>query len=250
MLASELTAKAPPDGYTLLMITNSHAINAGLHRELRYDPINDFAFISLVASVPYLVVVHPGVPATSIRELIALARRRPGALYFASAGAGSGTHLAGELFRAMTKVDIVHVPYKGGSSAMVDLVGGHVQLMFSNIINSAPHVKSKRLRALAITTPQRFALLPALPTVAESGLPGYAADVWYGLAAPARTPAEIVARLNRETGAALRTAEVRDKLAAQGASVAASTPEEMSAQMRSEIAKWGKITGSLKLRDE
>lgn len=250
MLASELTAKAPPDGYTLLMITNSHAINAGLHSNMSYDPVNDFSFISSVASVPYLVVVHPSVAAASVRELIALARRQPGSLYFASAGSGSGTHLAAELFRSMAKLNMVHVPYKGGSAAIVDLVGGHVQLMFSNMINSGPQVKTHRLRALAITTPKRFAIFPDVPTVAESGLPGYAADVWYGLAAPARTPAEIIARLNRENTAALKTIEVREKLAAQGASVAATTPDEMTALMRSEIVKWGKITANLDLRGD
>src|SRR5262245_25044851 len=142
MLASELTAKAPPDGYTMLMATNSHAINAGIHKSLRYDPVNDFATVTMVASVPYFVVVHPSVPAQTVKELIALARRRPGELYFASAGSGSGTHLAGELFVSMAGIRMVHVPYKGGSPALVDLAGGHVQLMISNTINSRPYVMS------------------------------------------------------------------------------------------------------------
>src|SRR6476659_2445552 len=173
LVASEITAKSAPDGYTLLMVTNSHAINAGIHKNLRYDSVNDFAEVSFVASVPYMVVVHPSVPVKSVNDLIALAKRRPGELLAASAGTGSGTHLAFELFASMAHVNIVHVPYKGGSAAIVDLTGGHVQLMLSNIINSMPHVKSHRLNALAITSAKRSTLAPQLPTVAESGLPGY-----------------------------------------------------------------------------
>jgi tripartite-type tricarboxylate transporter receptor subunit TctC len=248
MLASEITAKSPPDGHTLLLVTNSHAINASLHKDLRYDPIADFAFISSVASVPYWIVVHPSVPAKSIRELIALAKRRPGELYFASAGAGSGTHLAFELFQSMAEIRLVHVPYKGGSPALVDLIGGHVQLMASNTINSRPHVQSGRLRALGLTAAQRSPLFPNVPTVAESGLPGYQADAWYGVLAPAKTPPEIVARLNREIVAILQSDEVRKRLAAEGAEVAASTPEKFAQQMKSEIAKWAKVTSRLNLQ--
>ena len=247
VLASEITAKAPPDGYTLLMVTNSHAINAGLH-QLRYDPVQDFAFISLVASVPYWIVVHPSVPVKTIGELAALAKRRPGELYFASAGNGSGTHLAFELFQSMAQIKLIHVPYKGGSAAMIDLIGGHVQLMASNIINSRPHVRSGKLRALAITTAKRSPLYPEVPTVAESGLPGYQADVWYGVIAPAKTPTEIVARLNREIVSIVRSGEVRDRLAAQGAEVASSTPEQLAQLMKADIAKWAKVTSRLNLQ--
>jgi tripartite-type tricarboxylate transporter receptor subunit TctC len=232
----------------LLLVTNSHAINASLHKDLRYDPIADFAFVSSVASVPYWIVVHPSVPAKSIRELVALAKRRPGELYFASAGAGSGTHLAFELFQSMAAIRLVHVPYKGGSPALVDLIGGHVQLMASNTINSRPHVLSGRLRALGITATQRSPLYPNVPTVAESGLPGYQADAWYGVLAPAKTPAEIVARLNREIVAILQADEVRKRLASEGAEVAASTPEKFAQQMKSEIAKWAKVASRLNLQ--
>ncbi|HEV7391399.1 MAG TPA: tripartite tricarboxylate transporter substrate binding protein, partial [Burkholderiales bacterium] len=209
MLASELLAKSLPDGYTLLMVTNSHAINAGLHKNLRYDPINDFTPVTLVASIPYLVVIHPSVPARSVKELIALAKRRPGELFAASAGTGSGTHLAFELFASMANVRIVHVPYKSGSAAIVDLTGGHVQLMLSNVINSMPHVRAKRLVALAISSAQRSSLAPGLPTVTESGLPGYQADAWYGVLLPARTPTDIVDRLNRELVAIIKSPDVR-----------------------------------------
>ena len=250
LLASELTAKAAPDGHTLLMATNSHAINATIHKNLRYDPMNDFAFVSTVASVPYIVVVHPSVPAKSVKELIALARRHPGELMAASAGTGSGTHLAFELFASMANVDIVHVPYKSGSPAIVDLAGGHVQLMLSNIINSMPHVKAKRLNVLAITSAKRSALHPQIPTVAESGVPGYQSDAWYGVLLPARTPADIVQRLNREIRTILKTADFSEKVASQGAEVTGSTPEEFADFMRAEIAKWGKVTSRLKLQTD
>jgi tripartite-type tricarboxylate transporter receptor subunit TctC len=249
MLASELTAKAPPDGYTLLMVTNSHAINASLHKELRYDPVEDFSYVSLAASVPYWIVVHPSVPVKTIRELIALAKRRPGDLYFASAGTGSGTHLAFELFQSMAEIRLTHVPYKSGSAALVDLVGGHVQLMASNTINSRPHVLAGRLRALGITTSARSRAYPNVPTVAESGLPGYQADAWYGVLAPAKTPADIVARLNREIGAILRSDDIREKFAAQGAEAVPSTPEKFMQLMRSDIAKWAKVTARLNLQN-
>ncbi|MEN3355094.1 MAG: hypothetical protein V7640_3252 [Betaproteobacteria bacterium] len=250
MLASELLAKSPPDGYTLLMATNSHAINAGVHKNLRYDPIGDFAPVTLVASVPYLVVIHPSAPVKSVKELIALAKQRPGELFAASAGTGSGTHLAFELFASMANVRIVHVPYKSGSSAIVDLAGGHVQLMFSNVINSMPHVRARRLSALAITSAKRSELAPQLPTVAEAGRPGYQADAWYGVLLPARTPAEIVTRLNRELVAILKSPDMREKTATQGADVIGSTPQEFAVLMGNEVQKWGKITSALKLQLE
>ena len=250
LLASELTAKAPPDGYTLLMVTNSHVINAGLHKNLRYDPLNDFAEISFVTTLPYLLVVHPSVPARSAKELIALARRHPGKLYFASAGAGSGTHLAFELFVSMAKIDAVHVPYKSGSPALVDLSGGHVQMMISNIINCMPYVRNKRLVALGISSANASPSFPQFPPLAASGLPGYDANAWYGVLAPARVPPEIVTRLNREFNAILRTPEVREKLAAQGADVAGSTPEEFAAILRHDLQKWAKVTAGLKLQTQ
>jgi tripartite-type tricarboxylate transporter receptor subunit TctC len=248
MLASELTAKAPADGHTIYLVTNSHAINASLRKNLRYDPIEDFAYVTQVASVPYFLVAHPSVPAKSVKELIALARRNPGELYFASAGSGSGTHLAFELFQSMAKVKLTHVPYKGGSMAMIDLIGGHVQLMMSNTINSRPHVAAKKLKALAISSAKRSPLYPQLPTVAESGLPGYQADAWYGVLLPAKTPAEIVNRLNREVVAILKSPDVKEKLAAQGAEVLAGTPAEFVAAMKAEIAKWTKVTSGLTLQ--
>jgi tripartite-type tricarboxylate transporter receptor subunit TctC len=248
MLASELLAKAAPDGHTLLMATTSHAINASIHKDLRYDPVNDFATVTMVATVPYWLVVHPSVPARSVKELIALAKRRPGELHFASAGSGSGTHLAFELFKSMALINVVHVPYKGGSAALIDVIGGHVQLMMSNTINSRPHVMARRLNALAMSTPKRSPLYPDVPTVAESGLPGYQADTWYGVMAPAKTHAGIVSRLNREIISILKTnTEFRTRLGAEGADVLGGTPEEFATLLRSEIGKWAKVTAGLKL---
>lgn len=247
MLASELTAKAPADGHTLLMVTNSHAINASMQKDLRYDPIEDFSYVTLVASVPYWIVIHPSVPVKSIGELIALAKRRPGDLYFASAGSGSGTHLAFELFQSMAGIRLTHVPYKSGTAALVDLVGGHVQLMASNTINSRPHVRAGRLRALAMTTAKRTALHPDVATVAESGLPGYQADAWYGVLGPAKMPGAIVARLNREIVAILRSDDMRTKLETQGAEAMPTTPEAFAQLMKSDIAKWSRVVAKLNL---
>jgi tripartite-type tricarboxylate transporter receptor subunit TctC len=248
MLASELVAKSPPDGYTILMATNSHAINAGIHKNLRYEAVNDFAMVTLAASVPQVLVVHPVVRAKSVKELIALARRNPGKLHFASAGTGSGTHLAAELFASMAHLSMLHVPYRSGSAALIDLAGGHVDLMFSNTINSGPYVRSGKLNALAITTVRRSPQFPELPTIAESGVPGYRAEVWYGVLVPARTPSDIMVRLNREIVAILRTNETRQKFAAQGADTIGSTPEEFATVMKNDIAKWAKVAASMPMQ--
>jgi tripartite-type tricarboxylate transporter receptor subunit TctC len=250
MLAAELVAKAPPDGYTILMVTNSHAMNAAIHKNLRYDAVKDFEMVTLAASVPQVLVVHPSVQARSVKELIAIARRNPGKLEFASAGTGSGTHLAAELFLSLTGLRMVHVPYRSGSAALIDLAGGHVDLEFSNTINSGPYIRAGRLRALAITTAQRSPQFPDLPTVAEAGVPGYEADVWYGVVVPARTPADIVARLNREIVAILKTSDIRQKMAAQGADTIGGTAEEFVTIMKNDIAKWAKVTAGMSLQTD
>ena len=250
MIGSELTAKAAPDGYTFLFVTNSHAINASLQKNLKYDPVKDFTEISLLAITPYLLVVHPSVPAKSVRELIELARKRPGAIYFASAGTTSATHLAGELFAYMARIKLVHVPYKGGMPGVTDLVGGHVQLMFNNLISVLGLVKQNRLRALGITSAQRSPLLPQLPTVGEAGVPGYESASWYGALLPANTPATSVATLNREMVRAVKTPDIRDRLTAEGAEVIGSTPGEFGAYMRKDIDRWGKLVPLLGLRVE
>ena len=250
MIGSELTAKAPPDGYTILFVTNSHAINASLQKNLKYDPVKDFSEISLIAVTPYLLVVHPSVPAKSVRDLIDLARKRPGEIRFASAGTTSATHLAGELFAYMARIKLVHVPYKGGMPGVTDLVGGHVQLMFNNLISVLGLVKQKRLHALGITSANRSPLLPALPTVAESGVPGYESASWYGALLPANTPANIVATLNREMVRAVKAPDIRDRLTAEGAEVIGSTPEEFAVYMRKDIDRWSKLVSLLGLRVE
>jgi tripartite-type tricarboxylate transporter receptor subunit TctC len=248
MIGSELTAKAPPDGYTFLMVTNSHAINASVQKNLKYDPLKDFSEVSLLAISPYLLVVHPSVPAKSVHELVVLALKRPGELLFASAGPSSATHLAGELFKAMARVNITHVPYKGGTPAVTDLVGGHVQLMFNNLISVMALAKAGRLRALAVTSARRLPLLPELPTVAESGLPGYEAASWYGVLLPSGTPAQIVAILNRELVKAIKTPDVRDRLVSEGAEVIASTPEAFAQYMRNDIERWRNLVSTLDLQ--
>ena len=248
MIGSELTAKAPPDGYTFLMVTNSHAINASVQKNLKYDPVKDFSEVSLLAVSPYLLVVHPSVPAKSVRELVALARKRPGELLFASAGTASATHLAGGLFKTVAKINIVHVPYKGGTPAVIDLVGGHVQMMFNNLISVMVLAKSGRLRALAVTSTKRLPLLPELPTVAESGYPGYEAASWYGALLPAGTSAQIVAILNRELVKAIKMPDVRDRLVSEGAEVIGSTPEEFAQYLRNDIERWRKLAPTLDLR--
>jgi tripartite-type tricarboxylate transporter receptor subunit TctC len=241
-IGSDLVAKSAPDGYTLLLGTvGTHAINASLYKKMPYDTVKDFAPISLVASVPNILVVHPSVPAKSVKELIALAKAKPGALAFASSGNGSSIHLSGELFKSMTDVDMVHVPYKGSGPALTDLVGGQVQLMFDNMPSSFPHVKAGRLRALAVTSSKRSPAAPDVPTIAESGVPGYESVAWFGILAPAGTPPEIVKKLNAEIAKTLKSPEVMKRLASQGAEPVSNTPEQFAVYIKSEMAKWAKV---------
>ena len=237
-LGAELAAKAVPDGYTLFMGTPAHAINTGLYRKLNYDLVRDFAPVSQVTSGAYVIVVHPSLPVKSVKELITLARSKPGQLNYASAGSGNATHLAGELFNSLAKVRLVHVPYKGSGPAVTDLVGGQVQLMFANLVAALPQVKAGRLRALAVTGEKRTAAAPALPTVIEAGVPGYVVLSWFGVLAPVSTPREIVMRLNAELIQAMRAPEMRDKLAGDGAEPTTGTPEQFAAFIKSEITQW------------
>ena len=247
LLAAELTAKAPPDGYLLLMATNSQVINASLHKSLRFDPIHDFSTISFVARLPYLLVIHPGLPVNSVKGLILLAQQKPGALDFSSAGSGSGTHLAFELFLAMAHIKASHVPYKSGSAALVDLAGGQVQMMMSNLINCISYVRAKRLVALGISTLKPSPLYPQIPTVAASGLPGFSAEAWYGVLAPSGVPKEILYRLNQEINRILNKPDLRERLATQGAQVEGSTPEAFATVFHDESLKWSRLTRSLAL---
>jgi tripartite-type tricarboxylate transporter receptor subunit TctC len=241
-IGTDMVAKSAPDGYTILMGTvSSHAINPALNANVGYDPVRDFTPISLVASLPFVLVVHPEVPAKSVAELIALAKAQPGKLNFSSAGNGTSNHLAGELFKSMAGVDIVHVPYRGSAPALADVVAGQITMMFDLTLTSLPQIQGGSVRGLAITTPRRSPLAPSLPTVAESGVPGYDVDAWFGVFAPAKTQGEIVKRLNSDIVAIMKLPEMAEKLAAQGAVPMSSTPEEFAAYVRTEATKWNKV---------
>jgi tripartite-type tricarboxylate transporter receptor subunit TctC len=241
-IGSELVAKAPNDGYTLLMGTvGTHAINASLYAKMPYDHVKDFAPVVLVAGVPNVLVVHPSVPANSVQELVAYAKANPGKLNFASSGSGTSIHLAGELFRVMAGVQIQHVPYKGSAPAVADLVGGQVQLMFDNLPSALPQIRGGKLRALAVTSATRAPALPDVPTIAESGLPGFEASSWFGLLAPAGTPREIIVKVNGEIDRWLATPEAKEKLSAQGANAAGGSPEDFAKHIAAETAKWAKV---------
>jgi len=241
-IAAEAVARSAPDGYTWLLGNNSIlATNASLYRKLGYDPVKDFAPVALVAIQPNILVVNPQVPASSVRELIALARAKPGQLNYASSGSGAAAHLSGELFKAMTGVDMVHVPYKGAQPALTDVIAGQAQLMFATSASVLPYVKSGRLRALAVTTAQRSATVPELPTVAEAGVPGFESITWHGVVVPAATPAPLVERLNRDIVAVLQMPDVRERLAALGAEVVGGTPSAFADYIAKEIPKWTKV---------
>ena len=241
-IGCEIAARAAPDGYTLLTgHIGTHAINPSLSSKLGYDPVRDFAPITLAATFPLALFVHPSVPAQSVRELVALAKSRPGQLNFASAGNGGPTHMAGEMLKAMARIDIVHVPYKGNAAALTDLLAGRAQMFFSNLVTAMPHARAGRLRAIAVSTAKRSQRVPELPTIAESGVPGYEMTNWIGMFAPAATPRPIVLRLNRDITSILATADLRERFLEQGVDLAGSTPEEFAAFVRSELAKWRKV---------
>jgi tripartite-type tricarboxylate transporter receptor subunit TctC len=242
-LGAELVAKSPGDGYTLLMgAVSTHAINPHLYPRIGYDPFKDFVPVALVAEVPNVLVVNPSVPANSVQELVALTKARPGYLNFGSGSTGSTGHLAGELFKSLAGVDMVHIPYKGGAPAMQDLLGGQVQLMFDNLANSLPQVKAGKLRALAVTTSTRSPAMPDLPTVNEAGVKGFDLSTWFGVFVPAGTPPEIVAKLNAGIVAALDSKELTDRLAAMGTVPPKNnTPATFAAFVRAENAKYAKV---------
>jgi tripartite-type tricarboxylate transporter receptor subunit TctC len=250
-IGTEIAARAAPDGYTVLMGNVApNAINVSLFKNLPFDPVADFAPVSLVASTPNILVVHPSTPARTVKEVIALAKAKPGTLNFASAGVGSSSHLAGELFRILAGAEIVHVPYKGAGPAMVDVLSGQVQLYFATMPAAMPHVKSGKLVPIAVTSARRSPALPDAPTIAESGVPGYEAATWYGLLAPAHTPATAVARLHENIVKILGDAALRQKLVDQGFDPVGDSPEEFAAYIKSEIAKWGKVIRDADIRPE
>jgi tripartite-type tricarboxylate transporter receptor subunit TctC len=241
-LGADIVAKSSPDGYTLLMGTvGTHAINASLYSKMPYDHVKDFTPIVLVAAVPNVLVVNPSVPVKSVGDLIKLAKAKPGAINFASSGAGTSIHLSGELFKTMAHVDMTHVPYKGSAPALTDLIGGQVQVMFDNLPSSLPQIKAGKLRAVAVTSLKRAPALPDVPTISESGLPGVEASSWFGVLGPAGTPAPVVARINSEINKWLQSPEAREQLIAQGAEAAGGTPENFALHIRAETEKWAKV---------
>jgi tripartite-type tricarboxylate transporter receptor subunit TctC len=241
-IGADIVAKSPGDGYTLLMgAVSTHAINASLYAKIPYDPLKDFIPVTQVANVPNVLVVNPGVAANSVQELIALAKKNPGTLNFASGSNGSTGHLAGELFKSMAGIDMQHIPYKGAAPATSDLLAGQVSLMFDNLASATPLIKSGKLRALAVTTLRRTPFFPELPTISESGLPGFDLSTWFGVFVPAGTPPDIVARLNAELVRILKTPEMRERLASLGAEPVGNSPAEFLAYIRSEIPKYAKV---------
>jgi tripartite-type tricarboxylate transporter receptor subunit TctC len=241
MIGAELVAKAPPDGYTLLVVPATHAVNPSLYRKLPFDTTRDFAPVSLVAEGPFILVVHPSLPAKSVQELIALARRRPGELNYASAGVGGLPHLAGELFKSTAGIRMNHIPYKGAAPATIDLVAGHVTIMFNNMLSAVPHVKGGRLRALGVTTMKRSSAVPDVPTIAEAGVKGYEVSGWYGVLGPAGLSAEVLDRLNGAVNRGMRQPEVVKRLAGEGVDAVGSTPEDFGARIRREMTKWSAV---------
>ena len=241
IIGTDLVAKSPPDGYTLVLAVSNHTVNPSLYKKLPYDTLRDFAAISLIAFVPNILVVNSAVKADSVKELVELARGSPGTLNFGSAGVGTPFHLAGELFNLLANVRIVHVPYKGGPQAIADLLGGRVQIVFGNLFNVLPHLKSGRLKALAVTSAKRMSVMPDVPTIAESGVPNYEFGTWYGLLAPAQTPADTIQRLNVEVNGVLELAEIRKQFADQAADIRGSTPQEFAAFLQSDMEKSARV---------
>ena len=251
IIGAELAAKAAPDGYTLFLgSVTSLAINVRSQKKLSYDPVRDFAPVSLCFASPLYLVVNPALPASSVAELIALARAKPGQLTFASVGQGGSLHLAGELFKSMTGVDMTHIPYKGSAPALADVMGGQVSMIFDVGVSALPQVRAGKLRALAITASRRSEGTPEYPTIAEAGVPGYEASIWFGIVAPAGTPAPVVARLSREIAQIVRTPAIRERFVPLGLDLIGGTPEEFAATMRSEIPKWARVLQDARVEPE
>lgn len=240
-IGTEYTAKSDPDGYTIMMGTiGTHSINISLYSKLGYDPVKDFAPLSLVAMVANVLVVHPSVPAKNVQEFLALAKAQPGKLNFGTPGNGTSGHLSTELLKTMSGTDMIHVPYRGSGPMLTDLLGGNVQFTIDNLPSSLPHIRSGALRALGVTTPQRWPSTPEIPTIAEQGLPDYSATAWFAMYAPAKTPPAIVAKLNEEIDAILKTPDMKAQFDQQGAQPVGGKPQVLADLMKSEIDKWAK----------
>jgi tripartite-type tricarboxylate transporter receptor subunit TctC len=248
-IGTETAARAAPDGYTIVMGgVGTLAISPNLQRKLPYDPLKDFAPITMLASTPYVLVLHPSVAAASVRELVALAKARPGQMTYASGGNGSAPHLAGEYFKSLAGLDILHVPYKGSTPAITDLIAGQVQMLFTGIPPVLAHIKSGRLRAIAVTSAQRAAAMPELPTLRESGLREFEVSPWFGVLAPARTPAALIGRLNREMVAILQTSAIRQRFSTEGIEVVGDTPAHFAEYIQHELVKWSRVIRAAGIR--
>ncbi len=251
IVGSDYVAKSPADGYTLLLGTNTtNAVAASLYAKLPFDPQRDFTPITEIATIPQMLSVHPSIPAKSVKELVALAKARPGELNYGTAGTGSTSHMAMELFQSVAKIKMTHVPYKGTGPAMIELLGGHLSLMFDVIMTSLPHVQTGKLRTLGLSSLQRSAVTPQVPTIAESGYPGFEAIVWFGLFAPAGTPPEIVRKVSEDTARALALPAMRELLASQGADIVASPPAAFASRVTGEIGKWRKVVQDAGIKAE
>lgn len=250
IIGTEVAARSAPDGYTIVLIPSGHAVNASLHRKLPYDSIRDFTPITLVGSSPLILALHPSVPAKNVKELVALAKARPEQLTYGSAGIGSSGHLGGALFDTLTGTKMLHVPYKGMSLAITDVIAGQVSLVFGTSASVMQHARSGRLRAIATTGARRAPALPDLPTVAEAGVPGYEAGLWYGFVGPARIPEDVVRKLNGEIVAVLNSSEVRERLASQGVEATPTTPEAFGKLLVSDMDRWAKVVQRAGIRLE
>ena len=249
VIGADHVAKSAPDGYTLLMATNTTvAVAPHLYSKLPYNPLRDFVPVSEIAYNPQFLDIHPSIPVRSVKELIALARSRPGQLNYGSAGQGSTSHMAMELFKSMSKVDIVHVPYKGTGPALIDLLGGHLPMMFDVVLTTLPHMKTGKLRVLGVSSLQRAEVAPEVPTIAETGLPGFEALVWFGLVVPAGTPQDIVGRLSTELGTIVRQPKLRETFAVQGLTAVGSSSADFAAKIRKEYDVWGKVVREAKIK--
>lgn len=249
-IGSDVVAKSAPDGYTLLQVTDGNTISPSIYPTLTYDPVKDLAAITLLATGPHVIVAHPSLPADDLQGLIRLAKAQPGMIAYATAGIGSAQHLAGEMLKRDAKIDISHIPYKGGGQAITDLLGGQVKVAIMGVAPVLPHIKAGRIKALAVTSRQRAAVLPNVPTVAESGVPGFESVQWFGVAAPAGTPQPIIDRLYREIGAAMNSPDMKTRLASIGAESVVSTPHEFAAYIAEDVKRWGSIAKAMNIKVE
>lgn len=249
-IGAEYAAKQPPDGYTIVQVSSAFTISPSLYQKLNYDPVRDFAPVSLVAQFPNALIVHPSVPARNLKELVVLAKASPGKMTFGSGGLGTGQHLAGEMLNSLARVNMLHVPYKGSGLAMLGLMGGHIDILVIGVPPVLPQIQGGKVRALAVLSAARLAVLPNVPTAGEAGFPGYEVTNWHGILAPAGTPRDIVARLNAEIGKAIKAPDVRERMAAAGLDPLTSTPEEFADFIKTEIARWAKVIKDANIKIE